>query len=290
MRVIFSIVMVLATFLAASGLSGAAPAKHKAGKGTSKQDKAPPPDLEACQLLLEAGNVKIDQKDPSGAAEEFQRALKLCPEPCAAMAGLGLSSFALGNKLDAIAWVEKATACNPANKDLVTVLAGLRRDLDRASRQPVRERPLPDAMTATSALPGPPPRLPAIAPTENHDGYYVGKECDIQGCAPLKVTIQGDKIEGAIYDKDNKPFITVTGTIDLATGNLKTTYKGALKLLGMSFELKGDCTGRVSKGYSEGTCKGTDAFGAAANFKLKKRKPNEPGERDLGHEKTDARK
>lgn len=277
---------------------GQTEAARKSNKGAPKQDKPPQAepapaqhDIEACQRFLESGNAKFEQKDLAGATEEFQRALKVCPEPCAALAGLGLSSYSLGNKLDAIAWIEKAAACNPDNKELEKVLVGLRKELDRASKMPVKERTLNDeadvkgpppgrpslAQSITAPAPAPtsaPRALPAIEPTDSHDGYYVGQECDIQGCAPLKVTVQGEKIEGAIYEKDGKPFIFVEGTLDHATGAIRTTYKGSVNLLGFTFELKGACSGRVSKGHAEGKCKGTDAFEAAATFTLDKRSAN----------------
>jgi tetratricopeptide (TPR) repeat protein len=291
----------LLVFFMFFALFGQSEAARKTSKGAPKQDKAQPAqpaepapeskDPEACQRLLQAGNAKFEQKDPTGASAEFQNALKVCPEPCASMTGLGLCSYALGNKLDAIVWIERAAACNPDNKDLEKLLVGLRQDLDRASKTPVKERTLTDEADPRSAPPSRPslaqsitapvpsavsaPRsLPAIEPTESHDGYYVGQECDIQGCAPLKVTIQGEKIEGAIYEKDGKPFIFVEGTLDHATGAIRTTYKGSVKLLGFTFELKGACSGRLSKGHAEGKCKGTDAFEAAATFSLDKRSAN----------------
>jgi len=264
------VVVVIVAVMVVVTVSPGWAAKPKAlpDKPAAKAAKAEPAsDLDRCMGWIDVGNRKIDQQEPQAATVEFTKALALCPNVCAAMIGMGLSAYTLGGKLEALGWLEKAAACNPENVDLKNVLAGLRKEL----APPPAPRP-PVAGDVHTMPPGQPaPAMPTESPLDVYDGFYVGKECDIQGCSPLKVTIRGQTVEGATYDSQNKPVITITGKLDPRTGELHTSYTGTLKIMGFSFELRGDCTGRVIDNRAEGKCKGSDAFGVGSTFRVDRR-------------------
>jgi|GEM_PF-6866075 len=208
-----------------------------------------------CLGDLEAGNKKFNKKDLSGAAVCYKKALTICPGSCAAFAGLGMCAFTLGDKSEALGWLEKAYACDPQDRAIAGLLGVVRRDY-----AVINKTPAPSPALRAPATPS-----PSGAP-ENYDGVYVGKECDVQGCAPLRVTIQSTKVEGTILGGAAE--VKVVGTIDRASGVITTTYSGTLKMLGFSFPLRGECTGRASGGRAQGSCLGTDAFREPSTYSL----------------------